>query len=154
MHPAFTIDARTGEIHIEGAAFVIGAQTTRDDVLRELADRLEPNVKTMGAGITWHRLRSLSFGGEDASLSMCFGPAGDLQSISFGVSLPNPELENDWPTKKETQREIAFVCRTLRNMWQRSFNGAAAFPWGSVWASYDVFSHSSSMGLRYGAGRR
>jgi len=152
MDPAFTIDDRTGDVHIEGCAFLIGARTTRDDVVRELADRLEPDAKTNAASITWHRLRSLTFGGESASLSMCFGPRG-LQSISFGVSLPNPALEDGWPTKQETQREIAFVCRTLRAMWKRSFNGAATFAWGSVWASYDVFSHSSSIGLRYGPAR-
>jgi len=153
MDPAFTIDARTGEIHIEGTAFVIGAQTTRDDVLDALADRIEPGAKTNAAGFTRYRLRSLTFGGEAASLSLSCGPAR-LESVSFGVSLPDPDLEQGWPTKQETQREIAFVCRTLREMWKQSFNGAATFPWGSVWASYDVFSHSSSMGLRYGAARR
>ena len=153
MDPAFTIDARTGDIHIEGCDFVIGAQTTRDEVLRVFVDRLVPNAETNAAGITWHTLRSLTFGGETASLSMCFGPDG-LRSLSFGVGLPDPDLEDGWPTKKETQREITFVCRTLRDMWKRSFNGAATFPWGSVWASYDVFSNSSSAGLRYGTVRR
>ena len=139
-------------IEAETGAIQLGA---RDRLLPwESLAAVEPRVahllrhrKDFGTGYEWLYLQDLSFGGQPASLALCFAHRR-LEMANVSVSLPG--ARDGWPGAEEIEAEVAFVRETLRGM--VGFNPAKAnkaFAWGSVWSEYDPKGDLASSGLRY-----
>lgn len=88
-------------------------------------------------------------GGQSASIGLCFFQ-GALEMVTLGVALPDDELCEDWPTGETSRRHVNFMQKALERQLQVTFvEGAADFPWGSVWSRFDPKGFSASAGVAY-----
>lgn len=140
MEAQFTIDTQTGNLGVG------------DVWLRPLQSKLEvePQVAQLvkssrdhGNGFEWLYLTGLTFGGQPASVGLCFH-LGRLEEASWSVQLPDAPMDGGWPTREAIDREVAFVRDALA---RAGLN--AKFDWGEVWSSFDSKGFIASNGLRY-----
>jgi len=143
MDPAIFIDRATGEIRIDEVCLLTpyAAKTSVEPQVASLLAGSRDN----GNGYEWLDLHGLTFGGEEASLSLCFHD-GRLSEASWSVQLAGAPIEGDWPTKKEIDSELAFVRTTLAKVMGIK---AGKMPWGEVWCQFDARGDTASNGLRY-----
>lgn len=143
MAKAFSIHRDTGGLIIEGHETLEAGQSMAS-VVAQMAD-LAGGTRDLGNGYAWLSLRGLSFGGEPASLSLCFHE-GMLEQVSWGVALPHAPMEEGWPTQQASESEVAFIRRVLeRDMDIR----VGPMPWGEVYSRFDPKSFMAVSGLRY-----
>lgn len=151
MHHEMTIDPATGAVSLYGISLVLKAGLARDVVAAELAAffRSERDLRN---GYVWLELERLSFGGKPAWVSVCFHQ-GRLSELHWSVSLRDDVSDTSWPTREESDREVAFLRAVLHPMVGRSFaSGGETFPWGVMWANFDERGGFAGAGLRYAAG--
>ena len=140
MEVQFTIDPETGSLGV-GDVWLQPLQS-RSDVELQVA-QLVTGLRDHGNGFEWLYLGGLTFGGQSASVGLCFH-GGRLEQASWGVQLPEASMEGGWPTRDAIDKEVAFVRDILaRGELIRKFG------WGEVWSGYDAKSFIASNGLRY-----
>ena len=100
------------------------------------------------SGYAWLYLRGVTFGGQPASMGLCFHD-GRLEQVSWSVQLPNASMQGDWPSREAIEEEISFVRGVLAGEGMDIQNGAIEFPWGEVWSGFDAKGFLASNGLRY-----
>ena len=140
MEPAIFIDRATGEIRI-GDRALLKPNDAKTSVEPQIAGLLAGS-RDHGNGYEWLNLRGLTFGGEVASLSLCFRE-GLLSEASWSVALGEA---GGWPTKKAIDREVSFVRNALANGMGIK---PGRLPWGEVWCLFDARGDAASSGLRY-----
>ena len=140
MEPAIFIDRATGAIRI-GDLALLTPNAAKASVEPQIAGLLAGS-RDHGNGYEWLNLRGLTFGGEAASLSLCFRD-GLLSEASWSVALGE---EGGWPTKKAIDREVSFMRNALaKDMGIKP----GRLPWGEVWCLFDARGDTASSGLRY-----
>jgi hypothetical protein len=73
-----------------------------------------------------------------------------LEWVSFGVSLPDVQLEHGWPTRESSQIEVAFMNEFFHvQLKKKAVFGRIKMPWGVAWSSFDEKGFCASSGLRY-----
>lgn len=150
MQHAMTIDPTAGAVSISGITLVLGAGLAREAVAAELA-ALYRSDQDHRNGYAWLHFAGLSFGGKPAWLSVCFHQ-GRLSELHWSVSLRDDVSDTSWPTREESDREVAFLRAALHPMVGRAFSsGGETFPWGVMWASFDERGGFAGAGLRYTA---
>jgi len=145
MGTEITIDPHTG---------ILGVGDLRLRPL-ELKSEAEPQIAHLvkwsqdhGNGYEWLYLGWLTFGGQPASLGLCFHD-GRLEQASWSVQLPDAPIEGGWPTREAIDREVAFVRKTLAQDGLSIGNNPNTFHWGEAWSSFDGKGSIASNGLRY-----
>jgi hypothetical protein len=143
MAPEISIDRDTGSIRIGDVALMKPHQ---------LKGAVEPQVANLlagsrdqGNGYEWLNLRGLTFGGQPASLSICFHD-DRFEQASWSVVLTDVPTEADWPTRDAIDSELSFVREALaRDMDIHT----GQMPWGEVWSHFDAKGFMAANGLRY-----
>lgn len=141
-----TISSKNGTVQIEDFVLTLTKGTSLESVKRELSALIyaEDDMKT---GYLWLRLKSLSFGSQPASLSLCF-LHGKLDMMTMGVSLPDDEVDQNWPTEATSQRQVEFMRKELEHQLSCKLD-KQNFPWGSVWSHFDEKGFMASAGIHY-----
>ena len=139
----FTIDAQSGILAI-------------GEVLlepRQSISLIEPQIAFLvksgidhGNGYEWLYLHGLSFGGEPASMGLCFHHRR-LDQMSWNVHFA--DAPDGWPSGETINREIAFVREVLAQSGLVLSAGSGTFAWGEVWSVYDPRAALGRNGLRY-----
>ncbi|MFC5430781.1 hypothetical protein ACFPTO_18545 [Paraburkholderia denitrificans] len=146
---ALSISPRDGSVYLRGANELLRRDTPKTFVATRLAPLIHRSINHQN-GYEWIWLGHLTFAGLPCGLGLCFY-AEELSELSFGVSLPAPELIDGWPNRATSEREIEFVREELKTQMNRSFDsGVEQFGWGSVWCLFDERGQQASSGLRYG----
>ncbi|MFV0624672.1 hypothetical protein ACBY01_11790 [Sphingomonas sp. ac-8] len=141
MATTFTIDRGTGIIRI-GTVAALEAGQRRSAIEPGMTDWLT-GFRDHGNGYAWLDLGDLTFGGQPASLALCFHE-DRLEQASWSVRLSG--VKPDWLGRAAIDAELAFVHATLgRDM------GITVGPtdWGEVWSCFDAKGGMASNGLRY-----
>lgn len=147
MSLAFSIDRGAGSLHL-GAAIRIERKCPLPLIEPQVAGLIR-RQRDFSNGYAWLDLEGLSFGAAPAWLSLCFHHA-HLTEASWSVDPPGSSPAADWPTRAETDREIAFVREVLAQ--QIGYNlaqPAGRYAWGEVWSSYDPKADLAGHALRY-----
>jgi hypothetical protein len=148
LQHGISIDPRTGTMSFAGLSAQIQAGALRDNVATELAFFLYSN-RDHGNGYEWLYFRGLAFGGKPATVSVCF-LKGEARKIHWDVWTRSSPGDASWPSRRETDGEIAFVRDALSKMLSRPFSaGTEVFSWGEAWCVYDERDDCASSGLRY-----
>jgi hypothetical protein len=145
MGEPISIDPRTGSINVgEARLKPLDTKAETEPLIANLLDapRFHEN------GYEWVYLRGLTFGGQPASMGLCFHN-GRLEQASWSVQLPNAPMQGDWPTREAIDDEIAFVRGILASDGMDVRKGAMEFFWGEVWSDFDAKGFLASNGLRY-----
>jgi hypothetical protein len=143
MTAAFSICRQTGDLRI-GNEVSLSPYAAREAAEPSIAPWLF-ETRDMGNGYAWLKLRGVTFGGQPASLALCFNN-DRLAEASWSVQLPSAPEEDGWPSREAIDAEIAFVGRTLATEMGLA---AKRQPWGSVWSVFDPKGYSASNGVRY-----
>lgn len=120
MATELLIDSETGNIRV-GDLVLLKPNQEREEVATLVASFLG-SVRDLGNGYEWLDLKGLTFGGQPASLSICFH-GGRLEQASWSVQLPDAPMEGGWPTQEAIDGEISFVRDTLAKTWQSTRAG-------------------------------
>lgn len=140
METQFTIDPQTGSLGV-GEVRLLPLQS-KFEIETQVA-RLVSGSRDHGSGFEWLYLTGLTFGGQAASVGLCFH-SGRLERVSWNVQLPDAPMESGWPTREAIDKEVAFVRDTLAH------NGLnAMLSWGEVWSNFDAKGFTANNGLRY-----
>lgn len=140
------INPKVGAFEIEGFALTLVKGTLIDSVKMELSEIIQ-NENDMLTGYRWVHLKSLKFGNQPASLSLCF-LNGKLDMVTIGIALPDDEEDQNWPTEATSQRQVAFMRKELER--QLSCNlEKQNFSWGSAWANFDIKGFMASAGVHF-----
>jgi hypothetical protein len=148
MKPALTIDPATGAVCVSSFEGRIVGGMSRDALMALLSPLYCDNQDHQN-GYEWLSFGSMTVNEMPAGISLCFFK-DRLQSVSFGVSLPDMQLEQNWPTRGSSEREVAFMKAYLREQLGKAPTRAGyVMPWGEAWASFDEKGFCASSGLRY-----
>jgi len=150
---ALSIHPATGAVQLGDFAVVLVPHMPVESVHKGFA-ALPQRAWDHHNGYAWIALDipSLRLDGRPASLSLCFFE-GRLGMLALGVSLPDDEDEEGWPTEQSSLRQVAFLRRTLAKQLGVSMEeGVADFPWGRVWARFDPKGFMATAGIRYEPG--
>jgi hypothetical protein len=139
---AFSIDPASGSIRVQDRALLARGQE-KEAALAKVGD-LVSDTRDYTNGYEWLYLRGLSFGGEAATLALCF-LNGRFVEASWSVQLIDAPIESAWPTREAINSEIAFVRGVLAGMDVPP--GEAE--WGTVWSRFDAKGFLAANGLRY-----
>lgn len=143
MAPEISIDRDSGSIRIGDVALLKPHQ--RKDAVETQVANLLASSRDHGNGYEWLNLRGLTFGGQPASLSICFHD-GHFEQASWNVGLADAPMEAGWPTRDAIDNELSFVREALaRDMAIH----AGQMPWGEVWSHFDAKGFMAVNGLRY-----
>ncbi len=139
---AFSIDPGTGAILLADHG-VLSPQGRKEVILAEISD-LVSHGRDHANGYEWLHLEGLSFGGESATLAICFLNER-LEEASWSVQIKGAPMEGGWPTKEAIDSEVSFVRKTLAK------DGISIGPheWGEVWSYFDARGFLAANGLRY-----
>jgi hypothetical protein len=109
-----------------------------------------PVTDDKGNGYLWLGLREpVNLDAMPAWISLCFH-RGRLAMVTFGVALPDDELEEDWPTEATSKRQVAFIRNALgRQLKERIRDRGVEYPWGRVYSSFDMRGFMASSGVTY-----
>jgi hypothetical protein len=143
MNPAITICSETGKVHI-GDAVVLESYQKRTQIEPLVAEWLS-GERDHGNGYAWLYLRKLTFGGQPATLSICFHD-GQFEAADWSVQLPDAPMKTGWPTREAINNELAFVRATLLKEMSIS---PGQQTWGEVWSDFDQKAFMAGNGLRY-----
>ena len=146
LEPPIAIDPRTGAIGVGTGVRLEPFQSQR--TIEPLVADLIVQRQDHGNGYIWLYLDGLGFGGQPASLSLCFH-GGRLEQISWNVMLPGAPLKDGWPTPEAIDAEIQFVRDVLAREGLALDGGTRNCAWGSLWSDYDPRAGMASHGLRY-----
>lgn len=148
MTAALTIEGSTGAICVASVEARIVDGISRDEAMSLLSALYVGNTDHRN-GYEWLSFGSMTINEMPAGISLCFFE-GRLQSVSFGISLPEMQLEQNWPARESSQREVSFMKAYLREQLGKApARGVYAMPWGEAWASFDEKGFCASAGLRY-----
>ena len=136
MATPFSIDGRTGALRL--GCVTLGPGAGKSDVERRLA-HLVRGSRDMRTGYEWLDLAEVTFGGQPASLGLCFHH-GRLCSLGWNVALPGAsKAPEGWPTRQSIDNEVAFVRSVLAR--DIGFDPKSTYPtefeWGSVVSVYN-----------------
>lgn len=138
----YSIDSGTGIIRI-GNDKVLEPGQAKALIAPRIADLLA-TTRDHGNGYEWLTMRGLTFGGQPATLALCFHE-GCFEQASWSVELPG-EAEGGGPTRATIDDEVSFVRHVLvSEMGIRPGD----MPWGKVWSQFDAKGFLASHGLRY-----
>ena len=148
MTNSVKIDPKSGNVKI-GERFLLQSSHSLKDTRKLLAD-LITNERDIKNGYLWLNIQeNLIFGDLPCALRICFYQS-QLKEFSWGVHLPDMELERGWPTRKAIDEEIHFVRNELTiQLRQKVTKDGVEFPWGVIWSIFDQKSFIASHGLRY-----
>lgn len=147
MGPQLTIDAETGSLGLGGVR--LQSRQSRSEVEPQIAS-LVKGSRDHGNGYEWLYLGGLTFGGQPASVDLCFHD-GRLERASWYVQLADAPMEGGWPTREAIDKEVAFVRATLAQFGLNIGGNREKFSWGEAWSSFDAKGFLASNGLRYRA---
>lgn len=139
---AFSIDPGTGAILLADHG-ALSPQKTKEAILAEISN-LVSHRRGHANGYEWLHLGGLSFGGESATLAICFLDER-LEEASWSVQIKDAPMEGGWPTREAIDSEISFVRRTLA----KDGISLGQHDWGEVWSSFDAQGFLAANGLRY-----
>ncbi|MBM3927437.1 MAG: hypothetical protein FJ335_03115 [Sphingomonadales bacterium] len=140
MDAQFTIDPQTGGLGVGDVR--LRPLQLKSEVESQVAQWIESS-RDHGNGFQWLYLARLTFGGQPASVGLCFR-VERLERASWAVQLPDAPMEGGWPTREAIDSEVAFVRDALA---REGLN--ANFNWGEIWSSFDAKGFIASNGLRY-----
>lgn len=141
------VDAKDGTVHI-GSAAVRGGMPL--ELARDSLEGLLRNERDVGNGYLWLSVSNVAFGGRPGGLSLCFHQ-GKLEMVTLGVSLPDDELLEGWPTEESSMRQVMFLRKELERQLLVTFQqGVARFSWGSAWSRFDPKGFMATAGVAYG----
>ncbi|QDX24871.1 hypothetical protein FPZ54_01720 [Sphingomonas suaedae] len=143
MLAKLSIARETGCVRI-GDLAVLGSRHHKSAV-EQAVGPLVIGSRDHGNGYEWLDLGGMTFGGEQAALSLCFS-SGLLEAISWNVQLPDAPMESGWPTKEAIDSEVSFVRGVLL---QEMGIELGSQPWGELWSHFDPRGFMASSGLRY-----
>ncbi len=148
MTAALAIERSTGAICVYSIEERIVGGMSRDAAMTLLSRFYLGNIDHKN-DYEWLSFGSMTINDIPAGMSLCFFKSS-LKSVSFGVSLPDMQLEQNWPTRESSQREVAFMKAFLQEqLGKKSVRGGFAMPWGEAWSSFDEKGFCASSGLRY-----
>ena len=148
-----TLDPGTGSVRIGDHATPITPAMPIDKFRERFAAWLSGG-RDIGNGHEWVGLSHLRLADRPAWMSLCFFE-GRLTMLTLGVSLPDDEEEEGWPTEGSSLRQVAFLRRALERQLGRSMaGGSAQFAWGGAWANFDRKGFMASAGLGYEVDRK
>ena len=148
LEPQITIDPQTGALSVGGLQ--LRPFQSESEIEPQTADLLERS-RDHGNGYEWLYLGGLSFGGQPASLALCFREAR-LEQASWSVQIPDAPMQDGWPTREAIEEELTFVRSILAGFGIKVGGGSKKLPWGEVWSSFDAKGFLASNGLRYRPG--
>ena len=142
------IDPETGHVRLgDHPAAITPAMSI--GALREHFATWVSGGRDIGNGYEWVSLSRVRLADRPAGLSLCFFE-GRLTMLTLGVTLPDDEEEEGWPTEGTSLRHVAFLRRVLERQLGRSMaGGSASFDWGGAWANFDHKGFMASAGLHY-----
>ncbi|WP_374673093.1 hypothetical protein [Ideonella sp.] len=139
------IDA-DGAVHVGTVA--IDGRTLLHTGRQALGERVAAQ-RQGGTGYLWLSLAHVTFGGRPAGAGLCFRQDG-LVMVTLGLSLPDDELSDSWPTEASSLRQMAFMSRELERQLNVTLtDGSASFPWGTVWSRFDPKGFMATAGVSY-----
>lgn len=143
-----TIDQQSGAIHISGIDVAIGKGMSKIDASNALKPLFDRN-RDHGNGYSWLCFSKVKFGLMPTSFNLCF-LTDVLERITFSVALPNERLEQNWPTRESSEREVKFVRLQLNAQIQYDLTtNQTEYPWGSVYSYFDEKGFMAASGLHY-----
>jgi hypothetical protein len=146
--PEITIDRNTGAVCVASIEVRIVDGMARDAVVSQLSGFYRGNTDHRN-GYEWLSFGDMAIKDMPAGISLCLFE-GRLEHVSFGVSLPDMQFEQNWPTRESSQREVSFMREFLREqLGRKCVRGGIAMPWGEAWSSFDEKGFCASSGLRY-----
>ena len=120
------------------------------ELVRDSLEGLLQRERDVGHGYIQLSVANVAFGGRPAGLSMYFHQ-GKLEMVTLGVSLPDDELLEDWPTEESSMRQVMFLRKELERQLLVTFEqGVARFSWGSAWSRFDPKGFMATAGVTYG----
>lgn len=143
MTAAFSIDPATGAVRI-GDAGLLAPNQSKDSVEPAVA-RFLTQSRDLGNGYEWLTLGGLTFGGQPATLSLCFHDHR-FEQASWSVQPPDAPMEGGWPTREAIDAELSFVRKVLTQDMGLHVGKTA---WGEVWSRFDARGFLAGNGLRY-----
>lgn len=146
--PSLTIDPETGHVRLgDHPAAITPAMSI--GALRERFAAWVSGGRDIGNGYEWVSLSRVRLADRPAGMSLCFFE-GRLTMLTLGVTLPDDEEEEGWPTEGTSLRHVAFLKRALERLLGRSMtNGSVQFGWGAAWANFDHKGFMASAGVHY-----
>lgn len=147
-HPRVPILVRPmdGSLHLD--LIVLRASMRLQDVRDALGGR-GGQTRDLGNGYVWLFLGALSFGGRPAGLSLCFHEEA-LEMVTFGVSLPDDQMLDGWPSEESSLRQVRFMKKELEcQLGVPLEEGIARFAWGCAWSRFDPKGFMASAGVSY-----
>ncbi|WP_157131691.1 hypothetical protein [Piscinibacter gummiphilus] len=123
------IDPETGHVRLgDHPAAITPAMSI--GALREHFASWVSGGRDIGNGYEWVSLSHVRLADRPAGMSLCFFE-GRLTMLTLGVTLPDDEEEEGWPTEGTSLRHVAFLKRALERLLGRSMtNGSVQFGWG------------------------
>lgn len=145
------IDPETGHVRLgDHPAAITPAMSI--GALREHFASWVSGGRDIGNGYEWVSLSHVRLADRPAGMSLCFFE-GRLTMLTLGVTLPDDEEEEGWPTEGTSLRHVAFLKRALERLLGRSMtNGSVQFGWGAAWANFDHKGFMASAGVHYEPG--
>lgn len=147
MGTQINIDPQTGSLSVGGVR--LEPLQSKSEAEPQIA-RFVRGERDHGNGHEWLYLGGLTFGGQQASLGLCFHD-GRLEQASWSVQLPNAPMEGGWPTREAIDEEVTFVRTVLAQEGLAVDRFPIKFRWGEMWSSFDEKAFIASNGLRYRA---
>jgi hypothetical protein len=141
-----TISPKTGTVQIEGFDLTLVKGTLIDSVKTELFEIIQAE-NDMLTGYRWIHLKSLRFGDQSASLSLCFLNE-KLNMLTIEIALPDDEEDHNWPTEATSQRQVEFMRKELERQLSCKLD-KQNFSWGSAWANFDIKGFMASAGIHF-----
>lgn len=145
MGTQLTIDPQTGSLGVGGVR--LQPRQSKAEVEPQVAPLLKGS-RDHRNGYEWLYLGGLTFGGQPASVSLCFRD-GRLEEAHWNVQLPDAPTEGGWPTREGIDEEIAFVRGILAEDGLNIGDHPNKFSWGEAWSDFDEKGFLASNGLRY-----
>lgn len=143
MTAAFSIDPATGAVRIGDAGLLTPNQSKV--AVEPGITRFLTRSRDLGNGYEWLTLGGLSFGGQPATLSLCFHN-DRFEQASWSVQLPDAPMAGGWPTREAIDAELSFVRKVLTKDMGLHVGKTA---WGEVWSHFDAKGFLAGNGLRY-----
>ena len=148
MLPTLSINPDDGVIRILGFDQAIAPGMSKEAASAGFATLYRADTDHRN-GYEWLSFQRVSFASHACGFSLCFHD-GRLEQVHLGIASPGTGLQESWPSRDASEREVALIRSELRRQLHRDFtSGHERFAWGTAWSVFDEKGYQASAGVHY-----
>lgn len=138
-------DTSCGGIYVDDYGCCVCKDLTQKLLEVSPLSHIATNSWDSGTGYIHYHFKNIRILGRDATMGLCFAPAGNIDTADIVLPIPNKPLDwADWSEERERQRDVVH-----KKILEEQLAPPYGYPWGITEANYDARTGGSSIGINY-----